>query len=145
MLRVCNILTTYIFFFLIYWILQIVFVEMLTSLKQWFSWFSYETICSNFTVTPREFIRASSFLNLLSSDWFIPTQEGARIYAENAIRKKNESLNYLRMSSKVSQPLAGDLTFFGCTKTKTNIPNLVALNVSKIRSIYLMSILSIRF
>jgi len=27
--------------------------------------------------------------------------EGARIYAENAIRKKNESLNYLRMSSKV--------------------------------------------
>jgi len=28
-------------------------------------------------------------------------QEGARIYAENAIRKKTESLNYLRMSSKV--------------------------------------------
>ncbi len=28
-------------------------------------------------------------------------QEGARIYAENAIRKKNESLNYLRMSGKV--------------------------------------------
>jgi len=27
--------------------------------------------------------------------------EGAKIYAENAIRKKNESLNYLRMSSKV--------------------------------------------
>ncbi|CAG0895821.1 unnamed protein product [Darwinula stevensoni] len=27
--------------------------------------------------------------------------EGARIYAENAIRKKNESLSYLRMSSKV--------------------------------------------
>lgn len=27
--------------------------------------------------------------------------EGARIYAENAIRKKNESINYLRMSSKV--------------------------------------------
>ncbi|CAG7820066.1 unnamed protein product [Allacma fusca] len=27
--------------------------------------------------------------------------DGARIYAENAIRKKNESLNYLRMSSKV--------------------------------------------
>merc|ERR1712012_1351948 len=25
----------------------------------------------------------------------------ARVYAENAIRKKNESLNYLRMSSKV--------------------------------------------
>merc|ERR1711874_127333 len=28
-------------------------------------------------------------------------KERARIYAENAIRKKNESLNYLRMSSKV--------------------------------------------
>lgn len=27
--------------------------------------------------------------------------EGARIYAENAIRKKNEALNFLRMSSKV--------------------------------------------
>ena len=27
--------------------------------------------------------------------------EGARIYAENAIRKKNESLNYLRMASRV--------------------------------------------
>jgi len=27
--------------------------------------------------------------------------EAARIYAENAIRKKNESLNYLRMASKV--------------------------------------------
>jgi len=27
--------------------------------------------------------------------------EGAKIYAENAIRKKNESLNFLRMSSKV--------------------------------------------
>lgn len=27
--------------------------------------------------------------------------QGAKIYAENAIRKKNESLNYLRMSSKV--------------------------------------------
>lgn len=27
--------------------------------------------------------------------------EGARIYAENAIRKKNESLNFLRMASRV--------------------------------------------
>ena len=27
---------------------------------------------------------------------------GARIYAENAVRKKNESLNYLRMSGKVT-------------------------------------------
>merc|ERR1712133_226130 len=28
-------------------------------------------------------------------------QERARIYAENAVRKKNESINYLRMSAKV--------------------------------------------
>lgn len=27
--------------------------------------------------------------------------EGARIYAENAIRKKNESLNYLRFAARV--------------------------------------------
>lgn len=27
--------------------------------------------------------------------------EGAKIYAENSIRKKNESLSYLRMASKV--------------------------------------------
>ena len=27
--------------------------------------------------------------------------EGARIYAENAVRKKNEGLNYLRMSARV--------------------------------------------
>jgi charged multivesicular body protein 1 len=28
-------------------------------------------------------------------------KEGARIYAENAIRKKNESLNYLRMAARI--------------------------------------------
>eukprot|EP00695_Tsukubamonas_globosa_P001778 TRINITY_DN2858_c0_g1_i1.p1 TRINITY_DN2858_c0_g1~~TRINITY_DN2858_c0_g1_i1.p1 ORF type:complete len:70 (+),score=9.84 TRINITY_DN2858_c0_g1_i1:46-255(+) len=27
--------------------------------------------------------------------------DGARIYAQNAIRKKNESLNYLRLSSRI--------------------------------------------
>ena len=27
--------------------------------------------------------------------------DGARIYAENAIRKKNESLNFLRMASRI--------------------------------------------
>ena len=27
--------------------------------------------------------------------------EGARIYAENAIRKKNEGLNFLRLASRV--------------------------------------------
>ncbi|KAJ8302611.1 hypothetical protein KUTeg_019007, partial [Tegillarca granosa] len=29
--------------------------------------------------------------------------EGARIYAENAIRKKNEGLNYLRMAARVEK------------------------------------------
>ena len=28
-------------------------------------------------------------------------QEGARIHAENAIRQKNQALNYLRMSSRI--------------------------------------------
>lgn len=28
-------------------------------------------------------------------------KEGARIYAENAIRKKNEGLNYLRMAARI--------------------------------------------
>ena len=28
-------------------------------------------------------------------------KEGARIYAENAIRKKNEGLNYLKMAARV--------------------------------------------
>lgn len=27
--------------------------------------------------------------------------EGARIYAQNAIREKNQSLNYLRLSSRI--------------------------------------------
>ena len=43
--------------------------------------------------------------HLLTQTFRFPLQkgsvEGARIYAENAIRKKNESLNYLRMASKV--------------------------------------------
>jgi charged multivesicular body protein 1 len=28
-------------------------------------------------------------------------QEAARVYAENAIRKKNESVNYLRMAARI--------------------------------------------
>ncbi|GFY41835.1 charged multivesicular body protein 1a [Trichonephila inaurata madagascariensis] len=45
--------------------------------------------------------------------------EGAKIYAENAIRKKNESLNYLRMASKVdavSSKVQSALTMKGVTK-----------------------------
>ncbi|XP_064640691.1 charged multivesicular body protein 1a-like [Lineus longissimus] len=45
--------------------------------------------------------------------------EGARIYAENAIRKKNESLNYLRLSARVDavqSRVQTALTMKGLTK-----------------------------
>ena len=32
--------------------------------------------------------------------------EGAKIHAENAIRKKNEALNYLKMSSRLDAVIA---------------------------------------
>lgn len=46
--------------------------------------------------------------------------EGAKIYAENAIRKKNESLNYLRMASRVdavSSRVQTGVMMKGLTKT----------------------------
>lgn len=48
-----------------------------------------------------------SFLNYLCAHTCIVkaleqgNKEGARIYAENAIRKKNEGLNYLKMAARV--------------------------------------------
>ncbi|GBL90849.1 Charged multivesicular body protein 1a [Araneus ventricosus] len=50
--------------------------------------------------------------------------EGAKIYAENAIRKKNEALNYLRMSSKidaVSSKVQSALTMKGVTKNMGSV------------------------
>lgn len=50
--------------------------------------------------------------------------EGARIYAENAIRKKNEGLNYLRMSSKVdavSSKVQSAVTMKGVTKNMASV------------------------
>lgn len=50
--------------------------------------------------------------------------EGAKIYAENAIRKKNESLNYLRMASKVdavSSKVQSALTMKGVTKNMGSV------------------------
>lgn len=39
--------------------------------------------------------------NLKTNSSFPGNVEGARIHAENAIRQKNQGLNYLRMSSRV--------------------------------------------
>merc|ERR1712223_2197732 len=50
--------------------------------------------------------------------------EGARIYAENAIRKKNESLNYLKMSSKidaVSSRVQSAVTMKGMAKNMGSV------------------------
>ena len=50
--------------------------------------------------------------------------EGAKIYAENAIRKKNESLNYLRMSSKidaVSSKVQSAITMKGVTRNMESV------------------------
>ena len=50
--------------------------------------------------------------------------EGARIYAENAIRKKNESLNYLRMAARidgVQAKVQTALTMKGITKNMEGV------------------------
>ncbi|KAA0201226.1 hypothetical protein HAZT_HAZT008032 [Hyalella azteca] len=50
--------------------------------------------------------------------------EGARIYAENAIRKKNESLSYLRMASKVDavqSRLQSAVAMKGITKNMSSV------------------------
>ncbi|XP_054721714.1 charged multivesicular body protein 1a-like [Uloborus diversus] len=50
--------------------------------------------------------------------------EGAKIYAENAIRKKNEALNYLRMASKidaVSSKVQSAITMKGVTKNMGSV------------------------
>lgn len=50
--------------------------------------------------------------------------EGAKIYAENAIRKKNESLNFLRMASKVdavSSKIQSAVAMQGVTKNMGSV------------------------
>lgn len=50
--------------------------------------------------------------------------EGAKIYAENAIRKKNEALNYLRMASKidaVSSKVQSAITMKGVTRNMDSV------------------------
>lgn len=46
--------------------------------------------------------------------------EGARIYAENAIRKKNEALNYMRMSSRIDAVAARVQTAVTTKKVRKN-------------------------
>ena len=47
-------------------------------------------------------MRGYCFLNAHCSQALVQGNvEGAKIYAENAIRKKNEGLNYLRMAARV--------------------------------------------
>ena len=47
-------------------------------------------------------------------------QDVARIYAENAIRKKSESLNYLRMSGKVDAVASRDELYKNRSSRKTD-------------------------
>lgn len=60
-------------------------------------------------------------------------KETAQVYAENAIRKKNEGLNYLRMAARVDavqakvqtamtmKDVRNDFSFFLCVNTAINI------------------------
>lgn len=47
--------------------------------------------------------------------------EGAKIYAENAIRKKNESLNYLRMAGKIDAVQVGEERRMGRRRRKVMV------------------------
>mmetsp|Transcript_12001 Transcript_12001/g.32523 ORF Transcript_12001/g.32523 Transcript_12001/m.32523 type:complete len:143 (-) Transcript_12001:1005-1433(-) len=67
--------------------------------------------------------------------------EGAKIYATNAIRKKNESLNYMRLSSKVDAVSArleqairtGQITKSMGSVAKTMGKTLGSMNLEKVR------------
>jgi charged multivesicular body protein 1 len=51
--------------------------------------------------------------------------EGAKIYAANAIRKKNESLNLLRLASRIDATAARVQTAVTMKKVTTNMANVV--------------------
>ncbi|KAK8737686.1 hypothetical protein OTU49_004190 [Cherax quadricarinatus] len=69
--------------------------------------------------------------------------EGARIYAENSIRKKNESLSYLRMASKidaVESRIQSAMAMKGVTKNMGSVVKaldqaLNAMDLQKVSSI----------
>lgn len=56
--------------------------------------------------------------------------EGARIYAQNAIREKNQSLNYLRLSSRIDGVAS---RVEGAIRMRTVIPLLAVLRLMKCR------------
>lgn len=51
--------------------------------------------------------------------------EGARIYASNAIRKKNESLNLLKLSSRIDAVASRVQTAITMRKVSTSMANVV--------------------
>ena len=66
--------------------------------------------------------------------------EGARIYAENAVRKKNESLNYLRMSGKVdgvASRVQSAVTMKGVSKNMGSVVKSLekAINASELEKV----------
>ncbi|ESO89781.1 hypothetical protein LOTGIDRAFT_218604 [Lottia gigantea] len=69
--------------------------------------------------------------------------EGAKIYAENAIRKKNESLNFLRMAARidaVSSKVQTALTMKNVTKDISNVSKALdkamsSMDLSKVEQI----------
>ena len=62
----------------------------------WVSYATYNSVLVLLTKT-RHYLIQLSILKALQQK----NIEGAKIYAENAIRKKNEGLNYLRLASRV--------------------------------------------
>jgi charged multivesicular body protein 1 len=51
--------------------------------------------------------------------------EGAKIYAANAIRKKNEALNLLRLASRIDATAARVQTAVTMKKVTSNMANVV--------------------
>ncbi|KAL7980002.1 hypothetical protein Chor_004471 [Crotalus horridus] len=53
--------------------------------------------------------------------------EVARIHAENAIRQKNQSINFLRMSARVTKSMAGVVKSMDATLKSMNLEKISAL------------------
>jgi len=69
--------------------------------------------------------------------------EGARIYAENAVRKKNESLNYLRMSGKVDAVASRVQTAVTMKQVSKNMGSVVKSLDKAINSMELQKIAAV--
>lgn len=74
--------------------------------------------------------------------------EGARIYAANAIRKKNESLNLLRLSSRVDAVASRVETAVTMRQVTGNMTSVVkgmdkameSMNLERVRAFFLLSL-----